>query len=102
LKKFICALRDEFSSGICSGCVATVGKRGIEVNHLFLSNLETIPSERIIKIIQFKNRRIDVKIEYNTSLNKKAVVWLRVLGRKAFIAYVMALGFEVETKDVFE
>ena len=33
MKKFVCALRDDFSSFSYSGCIATVDVEGVKINH---------------------------------------------------------------------
>jgi len=101
LKHFICALRDNFSSSGYSGCVAEISKNGLKVNHPFCSDLLTVSYENLIKIIQFKNKWIDLKVEYYNGLKKKEIVHLRVTRKKAFISYAIQLGIEVETQEKF-
>ena len=102
MQYFICALRDNFSSFGYSGCVAAISKNGIEVSHLFFSNLLTVPYENIVKIIQFKNKWIDLKMEYYNGLKKIEIVYLRVTRKKAFISYAIQLGIEIETQEKFK
>ena len=102
MRKFICELRENVGGGSITGCVVTLDKNGISVYHLFFSNLETIPYESIVKIIQFKNRWIELKVEYNTRMGKKELLRLRVLRKKAFVAYASHLGLEVETQERFQ
>ena len=102
MQAFICALRDNFSSFGYSGCVVQISENGIKVFHPFCSNLLTVPCENIIKIIHFKNKWIDLKIEYNNGLEKKEIAHLRVTSKKAFISYATGLGLEVETQEKFK
>ena len=99
MRTFICSLRSS-NYATYSGCSVIIGENGIKVSHLFFANLLEIPYENIIKIIQFNNRRMDIKIEYNNGLMKKEIVHLRV-NKKAFISYAISLGIEVETQDKF-
>ena len=102
MQSFICALRDDFSSFGYSGCIVTISEEnGIKVSHPFCSNLLTVSYESVIKIIQFKNKWIDLKIEYYNGQKKKDIAHLRVTNKKAFISYAIQLGIEVETQEKF-